>query len=488
MMIRKKRKYMSVVLIFVMVIGSFSVSAKVGAAEIDSPTEVSGQNTEPVTETESTTVEPTTTEQKQETVVTESATTATTEKKQEKTTEKKSKKKETKNEKNKKTTEKTTEEATAAISEEIIPGAERPENTVSNADVQKAVTDAAEAEKKRQEAQNILDRLEEAKNNIEEYVTQLDQSLNNIQLEIVELEENQKILEKSIIQTQEQLTAAKQAEQEQYDAMKIRIQMVYEAGQTRYLDVLLNATSMIDMLNKTEYVSQISFYDFNVLSQLKETKERVANLKLKLDNDLQANETLQIEVGKQKEMLETLMVEKSIQMAEYQQSIQGQEEEVEKYTRAKEEAEAIIASAEITASRSYTSTYTGGEFLWPVPGYNQITSYFGGRNAPIAGASSYHKGIDIACDSGASVVAAASGTVIVATYNYAEGNYVCIDHGGGVVTLYMHNSSLLVSVGDSVSAGDAIALAGSTGVSTGPHCHFGVRVDGEYVDPLSYLQ
>ena len=127
-------------------------------------------------------------------------------------------------------------------------------------------------------------------------------------------------------------------------------------------------------------------------------------------------------------------------------------------------------------------------FTWPVPGYNQITSYFGSRTSPVAGASSNHRGIDIACDTGAAVVAAASGTVIVAAYNYAEGNYVCIDHGGGVVTVYMHNSSLAVSVGETVAAGQQIASAGSTGVSTGPHCHFGVRVNGAYVDPLGYLQ
>ena len=127
-------------------------------------------------------------------------------------------------------------------------------------------------------------------------------------------------------------------------------------------------------------------------------------------------------------------------------------------------------------------------FTWPVPGYSTITSYFGNRNAPTAGASTNHKGIDIACDTGASIVAASSGTVIVSTYNVAEGNYICIDHGGGVVTVYMHNSQLLVSVGETVTAGQTIALAGSTGYSTGPHCHFGVRVDGTYVDPLGYLQ
>ncbi|MDE6759563.1 MAG: peptidoglycan DD-metalloendopeptidase family protein [Lachnospiraceae bacterium] len=377
------------------------------------------------------------------------------------------------------TTETTTEKTTET---------QGTDSGTTDASVDKARKDAAEAAKNRKEAQKILDSLREAKNSLEDYVVQLDKSLNEIQIEISHLEQNQKELEESIQLTQDNLKLAQTAQEDQYEAMKQRIQMVYESGNKRYLDVLLTATSMTDMMNKTEYVAQVSLYDYNILKELKTAKEQVANLKMKLDKDLASNEALQKEVNEQKATMEELVDEKNAQIAQYKTSIAGQEEEVAKYTKAQAEAEAIIAAAEQSASSSTTSTYTGGIFTWPVPGYNQITSYFGGRNAPVAGASSNHKGIDIACDTGASVVAASSGTVIVATYNYAEGNYVCIDHGGGVVTVYMHNSSLAVSVGETVVAGQTIAYAGSTGVSTGPHCHFGVRVDGTYVDPLAYLQ
>lgn len=432
-------------------------------------------------------------------VVTESTADQTTEKQSEQTTEKKTTEKKTTEKKTteKKTTEKKTTEQKADQTEVTTETAIYDDtqavgpstNPISDAEVQQAVSDAEEAAKRRQEAQEILDNLEQAKSNIEEYITQLDQSLNEIQSEIIDLERNQTILQDSIKETQGQLEEAKKAQMEQYEAMKLRIQMVYESGQIRYLDVLLTANSMADMLNKTEYVNQVSLYDYNLLSQLKAAKEKVANLKQKLDKDLEVNETLQAEVNAQKDVLETLLAEKQQQVIEYTESIRGQEEEVARYTRAQQEAESIITAAELeAASSSATSVYSGGIFVWPVPGYTQITSYFGNRNSPVAGASTYHKGIDIACSSGASVVAAAPGTVLVANYNYAEGNYVCIDHGGGVVTVYMHNSSLLVSVGDTVSAAQPIALAGSTGVSTGPHCHFGVRVDGEYVDPLLYLQ
>lgn len=380
------------------------------------------------------------------------------------------------------------DDSVSTNSTEAVSNTESTDNGTADASVDKARQDAKEAAKNKKAAQEILDNLKKAKSNMEDYIIQLDKSLNELQIEISHLEKDQKKLQESIKETQGNLELARSAQEDQYDAMKQRIQMVYESGNKGYLDVLLTATSMTDIINKTEYVYQVSLYDYNILKQLKAAKEQVANLKMKLDKDLASNEELQKEVNDQKEAMELLVKEKSAQVAEYTKSIEGQQEEVNRYAQAEAEAEAIIAQAEQNASTSATSAYTGGIFTWPVPGYNQITSYFGNRTSPTAGASSNHKGIDIACDTGASVVAAAAGTVIVASYNYAEGNYVCIDHGGGVVTVYMHNSSLLVSVGQAVTAGQQIAAAGSTGVSTGPHCHFGVRVDGNYVDPLAYLQ
>ena len=362
------------------------------------------------------------------------------------------------------------------------------DNGVTDASVSKAKEDAAEAKKNKKAAQEILDNLQNAKKNIQDYITQLDKELNQIEIEISHLEQNQKELQESIKETKKQLKAAQEAQEKQYMAMMERIQMVYESGNKRYLDILLTASSMTDMLNKTEYISQVSLYDHNVLEELKAAKEQVANIKQKLEKDLENNKAMQEEVSRQKETREILVQEKSAQVALYDKSIAGQKEEVAKYMKAEAEAEAIIAAAENNASNSSTSTYTGGIFTWPVPSSNRITSYFGGRDAPVAGASTYHKGIDIACNMGDPIVAASDGTVIVSTYNYAEGNYICIDHGGGVVTLYMHNSQLLVSVGETVTAGQTIAAAGSTGYSNGPHCHFGVRIDGVYMDPLGYLQ
>lgn len=362
----------------------------------------------------------------------------------------------------------------------------------SDASVEQARKDKETAKEKQEEAQKGLDILNDIKAGIQDTIVDLDLSITSMQAQITELEMSQKELEESIAQTQEELELAKAAESTQYEMMKQRIQMVYESGNKGYLDVLLTATSMADVLNKVEYTSQVSLYDYNMLTDLKEAREKVATIEQKLQLDLESNETLQEEVNSEKENMEALVEEKTAEVEKYNASIAVQQEEVDKYTQAVAEAEAIIAAAEQSAlsnvSTGSSGTYTGGAFTWPVPGCYSISSYFGSRTSPTAGASSNHKGIDIACSTGAPVVAAASGTVIVATYNYAEGNYVAIDHGGGVVTLYMHNSSLAVAVGQSVTAGQTIAYAGSTGISTGPHCHFGVRVNGGYVDPLSYLQ
>lgn len=144
-------------------------------------------------------------------------------------------------------------------------------------------------------------------------------------------------------------------------------------------------------------------------------------------------------------------------------------------------------SGNSSSDNSSGSTGVSSSMIWPVPASSRITSRFGAREQPTHGASTFHKGIDIGASTGTKIIAAASGTVVTATYSVSAGNYIMISHGGGLYTVYMHCSKLLVSVGQTVSRGDNIALVGSTGYSTGPHLHFGVNVSGEYVDPLKYV-
>ena len=134
------------------------------------------------------------------------------------------------------------------------------------------------------------------------------------------------------------------------------------------------------------------------------------------------------------------------------------------------------------------SDYAGGAMAWPVPGYSRITSPFGMRTHPITGVYKLHTGTDISAPIGANFIAANSGIVIKAGWNNAYGNMVIIDHGGGVSTLYAHGSEILVQVGQTVQKGDPVLKVGSTGYSTGPHAHFEVRINGEYVNPMNFVK
>jgi murein DD-endopeptidase MepM/ murein hydrolase activator NlpD len=161
-------------------------------------------------------------------------------------------------------------------------------------------------------------------------------------------------------------------------------------------------------------------------------------------------------------------------------NIAAMEKEIER-----QEAEAR-KKAEAEGKTYKTRTLSGG-LIWPCPASSRITSTFGSRESPTEGASSYHKGIDIGAATGSKVIAAASGEVVIATYSASAGNYVMISHGSGVYTVYMHMSSIAVSEGQEVSQGQTIGAVGSTGYSTGSHLHFGVRKNGSYVDPMSYV-
>ena len=141
----------------------------------------------------------------------------------------------------------------------------------------------------------------------------------------------------------------------------------------------------------------------------------------------------------------------------------------------------------ILAIANVSERYVGGTMAWPTPGYTRITSPFGMRTHPITGIFKLHTGVDIGAPYGSNFVAANDGLVTYAGYNRAYGNMVIIDHGGGITTLYAHGSEILVNVGDTIYQGNPVLKVGSTGYSTGPHAHFEVRINGDYVQPLDYI-
>ena len=378
-----------------------------------------------------------------------------------------------------------------------------PVSNVSATSMQEAQDSKNEAEGNKKDAQNVLDGLQERQNQLISDVEVLDKQVSDIQTKITAKEEEEDQLNTEIDDTKKKLAEAQVDEDNQYAAMMKRIQYLYENGEVEYIDTLMSSASFTDMLNKSEYVEQISSYDQKQLNALIQTRQDIQDYEATLEKDLKEVESVKADLETEKDNLNTTITEKNNKIAEYSKDIDAQTAMVEQYQKEIDAADAEMAAIQKrldeqraaqqqsggSSGSSEPQYYTpsGGSYMWPSTQCSRIISYLGPRSSPTAGASSNHKGIDIPCPTGSDIVASAAGTVVVSQYSSSAGYYIMIDHGNGVSTVYMHNSQLVVSVGQSVEQGQVIAKAGSTGFSTGSHCHFGVMINGSYVNPLDYL-
>ena len=369
----------------------------------------------------------------------------------------------------------------------------------STSSLKEAQNEKKALEKRLKEARNLINDLKDSKGDVEEKVQQLNAQLIDISSRITTLENQLTSKSEEIAQSEEELVAAQEAADQQYADMKVRIRYMYENSQTSYLEMLLEAGSVAEFLNAAEYISQIEKYDRQKLMEYEQTVENITEMKAQLEQDYADLETMKASVESEKQSVAALMKQKETELAgitseisdaqseakAYEAEIQAQEEIIAEIKRIEAEKAAAAAAA---GKATEENPYTGGVFTWPCPSSTRVTSGYGPRSSPTGGASSNHKGLDIGAAGGATIVAAAAGVVKSANYSSAAGNYVMIDHGGGLYTVYMHCSSLAVSVGQSVTAGQTIAYVGSTGISTGNHLHFGVSLNGSYVSPWSYLK
>lgn len=384
-----------------------------------------------------------------------------------------------------------------------------------------------DVEQQKEEAQQAQ---EEANANAEKYqkkvdkltaaVNELDKQATDISTQIVEKKQQAEDLQNEIDETQTKLAEAQVSEDNQYEAMKKRIQYLYEEGDVTYIDALMSSASFEDSLNKSEYVDQLSTYDQKQLNKLVKTKNDIAEYQQTLKDDLADVEKVKADLETKQADLDDVISQKNAEINKYSDDVEMQKALAAEYAKQESELDDKLAElarqeqqrleeerkqreaeqqqqdnnggsdnsgsdSDNSGSNNGGSTTGSGQFIWPVSG--PITDYFGPRESPTAGASSNHMGIDIGCSYGVPIAAADAGVVTVAEWGESGGNYVMIDHGNGFVTMYLHNSSLAVSVGDVVSQGQTIAYAGSTGYSTGTHCHFSVFLNGSYVNPLDYL-
>lgn len=359
------------------------------------------------------------------------------------------------------------------------------------------------------EAQKKADELQSQKSAAQAEKDTLAAKLNSIIDQMNKTQEELSAKETEISTAEEELVQAKVDEDDQYNSMKKRIKFMYEGGNTQFLEILMSSSNIGDLLNKAEYVSKLSSYDRDMLVAFQETVKAVEEKEAKLKDEYEKLNTLQTSLVSQQTEAQNLISSKEAQIAEIQNQITDNaniladlKAKAEAAKRLQEEQAAAAAAAAAAAKKnnSGSSSSNGssssrpassgnvvsgsGYFTQPCPGMTYQSSYFGEVRSFD---SRPHKGNDYAAPTGTPTYAAAAGTVITAGWSNSAGNWVVISHGNGLVTKYMHHSSICVSAGQRVAKGQQIGYVGSTGYSTGAHLHFQVELNGTPVNPNNYM-
>ena len=361
------------------------------------------------------------------------------------------------------------------------------------------------------DVQNRMAQESEKKAQAEAVIGSVNDKLYAIQQQLEAAQRDYQAVANELKATEEKI-AATQAELEKTRArLKVRegvftkrVRDIYMHGQLSYLDVVLGAKDFSDFSNRLELLRRIIDADITLISDIRKERAAIETAKQELETQRARQAQLRDQAAAKRDEIESRRKEQQAILYqaqndkavaeqaynEYQQSSQAIAEML-RQRAADRAAQAAAAAAQASSgggggsSDSYQPVSGSGAMIWPVNGV--VTSPYGYRTHPIFGTTIYHSGIDIGVDYGTPVHAADGGVVVEAGWISGYGYAVIIDHGNGLSTLYGHNQELAVSEGQSVSQGQVIAYAGSTGNSTGPHVHFEVRANGDPVDPSAYL-
>ena len=291
-------------------------------------------------------------------------------------------------------------------------------------------------------------------------------------------------VQKQIENTEASIAEYEQKEAEQYELFCQQVRQEEERGTVSYWSVLFNATDFADLLSRIDFINEIMDYSQRIIDDLRQTREQLDTSRQELVKQKETLDATQQELEEQITAAAQLVAE----YASTQEGLEAMQAEEEKLFKETEQMlKDWYAQNGGTGDIDATSTQEVLKgLIWP-SNARYITDKFGWRDAPTAGASTYHEGVDIGAPYYSDVYAAQSGTVIQAGWNGGYGYSVIIAHDFGVATLYGHMNDYYVSVGQTVSRGQVIGECGSTGISTGPHIHYEVRINGEKIDPLPYL-
>ena len=335
---------------------------------------------------------------------------------------------------------------------------------------------------RREELENNYD----AQNDIKKEIYDLDMRLSEAQIDIDNTEKEILDVLMEIDDAREKLEEAEEKRQSLNERASDRLRFIYENGELDPLEIAGECGSISDYARYRQYAEDIMKYDAELLEELKANEECLREELERIEERSEAK-TAREKFKTEKEFEMAVMYEeKNRLLEEYRQDAKRAEKELAELEEAADKVYDIIVNIE--KNKEFVDTYTGGELEWPVEGRYYVSSGYVGRISPVGNGYEFHTGIDIPAPEGYEIRAAEDGTVINAGWINGYGNTVIIDHGGGISTLYAHNSSVEVENGQSVHRGDVIALCGSTGYATGSHCHFEVRVNGEHTDPWEYLK
>ena len=315
-------------------------------------------------------------------------------------------------------------------------------------------------------------------------IAELNDEITSQQLEVELLQQQRQNLLETIEKTEIELDETTAEYEKQKEQLEARLVASYKAGDTTYLDLLLQSSSLSDFISNYYMVSKMVTADQEMLSKVEEQKKELELAKVELKKQKKQLLETTDESENKAVALENMIVIKNSYISQLSEE---EEEYASKIIEMQTEVKKVEAEILTAATLNIGYDYVGGEMAWPVPGHTIITSYYGMRTHPITGVYKLHTGVDISASIGDTFIAANDGVVAKAEYNTAYGNMVLINHGGGVSTLYAHGSEIMVEVGQEVKRGDEVLKVGSTGYSTGPHAHFEVRINGQYVDPLPYI-
>lgn len=360
--------------------------------------------------------------------------------------------------------------------------AEETNNTNSNlTDLQTQQQDLQEQiQQSNEELEEVQSRLSENLQQIEK----LDERIRESENKIEELDAQVKTLQEEITNIQSQLDVAEANYEKQKEIMEKRLIAIYEAGDTKYLDVLLKSSNISEFLSSYYLITEIASVDKDLLDEVESEKKEIELAKQKLEKNQKSLATALQTQTKTATVLQNTRALRENYISRLSDEEKAKQTQIDEMT---EQYETVNNQILELAKQGLDTAYIGGVLAWPVPGYTKITSNYGMRVHPITGQYKLHTGVDISAPIGANFVAANDGIVTKAEYNTAYGNMVIIDHGGGISTLYAHGSEILVTVGQTVKKNEAILKVGSTGYSTGPHAHFEVRIDGVVTDPIPYI-